>query len=59
MESSLVVLLEEYTSCTALKKRSVGNKRLAEKQKREGDIADAHCAYNSREHVAREELPPE
>ena len=41
------------------KKHSVGKERLAEKGKREGDIADALCAYNSREHLAGEELPPE
>ena len=41
------------------KKRSVGKERLAEKGKRKEDIAYALCAYNSCEHLAGEELPPE
>ena len=41
------------------KKHSVGKERLAEKGKKEEDIANALCAYNSREHLAGEELPPE
>ena len=41
------------------KKHSVGKESLAERGKRERNIADALCVYNSCEHLAREELPPE
>ena len=41
------------------KKHFVGREMLAEKWKREGDIADAHCVYNTQQIPAKEELPPE
>ena len=37
-------------------KHFVGKERLAEKGKREEDIADALCAYHSREHLAQKPI---
>ena len=41
------------------KKHSIGKEKLAEKGKKDKDIAEALKAYNKEEHLAGEELPPE